>query len=54
MAAKKKRTAKPVVVSKKLKCPKCGNIWSYRGASQYYATCTRCMRKVHVVNCKVK
>jgi len=32
----------------KLKCQNCGNEWEYKGKSKYYATCTRCLRKVKV------
>ena len=32
----------------KLKCQNCGNIWNYKGKSKYYATCTRCLKKIKV------
>ncbi|PNV81239.1 MAG: hypothetical protein C0179_03730 [Fervidicoccus sp.] len=37
-----------MVDGKRLKCPKCGYVWVYRGRSEYYATCPRCLRKVNV------
>lgn len=37
----------------RLRCPKCGYIWEYRGASQYYATCPRCLRKVSIAKYRV-
>ena len=27
---------------------KCGNIWNYKGNNPFYATCTKCHRKVKV------
>jgi endogenous inhibitor of DNA gyrase (YacG/DUF329 family) len=32
----------------KLKCPKCGYVWDYKGRKQYYATCSNCFRKVNI------
>jgi predicted nucleic acid-binding Zn-ribbon protein len=29
-----------------VRCTRCGHRWNYRGASRYYATCPRCLRKV--------
>jgi len=34
----------------KLKCNKCKNEWKYKGKSKYYATCTKCLQKVKVIN----
>jgi predicted nucleic acid-binding Zn-ribbon protein len=31
-----------------LKCKRCGYIWNYKGKSEYYATCPKCLRKVPV------
>lgn len=31
-----------------LKCNHCNYEWDYKGKSQYYATCPRCLRKVKV------
>lgn len=36
----------------KIKCNRCKNIWDYTGLNEYYATCTRCLRKVKVVEVK--
>ncbi|MCD6571810.1 MAG: hypothetical protein J7K62_00885 [Thermoplasmata archaeon] len=32
----------------KLRCPRCGHEWIYRGKSKYYATCPNCLNKVNV------
>lgn len=32
----------------KLKCGNCGNEWDYNGKHPFYATCTRCLRKVKI------
>lgn len=29
-------------------CKRCGNQWEYKGSNEYYASCTRCLRKVNV------
>lgn len=39
---------------KLLKCRRCGNEWTYKGKSQYYATCTRCLTKVPIKGYKTK
>ena len=31
-----------------LKCNNCKYNWVYKGKSEYYATCPRCLRKVNV------
>ena len=36
----------------KLKCKNCDNEWEYSGTQLYYATCTKCLRKVKVGNGK--
>ena len=38
----------------KLHCKKCDRVWTYKGASTYYATCPRCMTKVDVRISSVK
>jgi len=38
----------------KLKCPRCGWIWDYKGKKQYYATCPNCFRKVNIAKRKVE
>jgi uncharacterized Zn finger protein (UPF0148 family) len=38
----------------KLKCPKCGYVWDYKGGKQYYATCPNCFRKVSIAKYKVE
>ncbi len=37
-----------MVKGKDLKCANCGNEWEYKGSQIYYATCTRCLRKVKI------
>ncbi|WP_257719736.1 hypothetical protein [Sulfolobus acidocaldarius] len=37
----------------RLRCPKCGHVWEYKGKSMYYATCPVCMRKINVEKNKV-
>jgi hypothetical protein len=32
----------------KLKCPRCGHEWSYRGKNPWYATCPFCLIKVSI------
>jgi len=32
----------------KLKCPKCGYEWDYKGRMTYYATCPNCKRPVRI------
>ena len=32
----------------KLKCNNCKYEWEYKGLSEYYATCPRCLNKVKV------
>jgi hypothetical protein len=32
----------------KLKCKNCGNEWNYKGNNEYFATCSKCLRKVKV------
>lgn len=32
----------------KLECKSCGYEWEYGGASDYYASCPRCLAKVRV------
>lgn len=32
-----------------LHCKYCNNVWDYKGDNPYYATCSRCLRKVKVV-----
>ncbi|MEM0318299.1 MAG: hypothetical protein QXE66_00100 [Desulfurococcaceae archaeon] len=43
-----------MVVDMKLKCPKCGYVWDYRGKNPYYATCPRCLRKVSIAKYRVE
>jgi uncharacterized OB-fold protein len=38
----------------KLKCPKCGYVWDYKGKKQYYATCPNCFRKVNIAKYRVE
>lgn len=38
----------------KLHCPHCGNEWEYGGSAEFYATCTRCLRKVKISGNQVK
>jgi predicted RNA-binding Zn-ribbon protein involved in translation (DUF1610 family) len=38
----------------KLKCPKCGYVWDYKGRKQYYATCPNCFRKVNIARNRVE
>lgn len=35
---------------KDLKCGNCGNEWEYNGSQEFYATCTRCLRKVKILD----
>ncbi|MEM3769353.1 MAG: hypothetical protein QXE37_04885 [Nitrososphaerales archaeon] len=34
--------------SMKIKCQHCGHEWDYKGKSEYYASCPRCMYKVRI------
>jgi predicted RNA-binding Zn-ribbon protein involved in translation (DUF1610 family) len=38
----------------KLRCPKCGYVWDYKGRKQYYATCPNCFRKVNIARYRVE
>ncbi|MCC6045299.1 MAG: endonuclease Q family protein [Ignisphaera sp.] len=38
----------------KLKCPKCGYFWDYKGKKQYYATCPNCFRNVSIVKHRIE
>jgi len=38
----------------KLRCPKCGYVWEYRGRGLYYATCPQCLRKVSIAKYRVE
>jgi len=35
-----------LVMSRKLKCEHCGNVWLYKGVHKFYATCPNCRFKV--------
>jgi len=37
----------------KLRCPRCGHVWDYKGRNLYYATCPRCLRKVSIARYRV-
>jgi predicted Zn-ribbon and HTH transcriptional regulator len=37
----------------RLRCPKCGYVWDYRG-KKYYATCPNCFRKVNIAKYRVE
>ena len=41
-------------IKMKLKCNKCENEWDYKGKNPYYATCSRCLNKVKVVDPEVR
>ena len=32
----------------KLKCPKCGHIWNYKGKAKIAATCPSCIQKISI------
>jgi len=34
----------------KLKCPKCGYEWWYKGSSVYYASCSKCKFSLNIKN----
>jgi hypothetical protein len=32
----------------RLRCPKCGHIWDYKGRREFYVTCPNCYYKVNI------
>ena len=32
----------------KVKCQNCGHEWDYKGKSEYYVTCPKCLYKVNL------
>jgi len=32
----------------KVSCPKCSNVWEYKGKSTYYACCPNCKKSVNI------
>ncbi len=37
----------------KLKCPKCGNKWEYKGSKKIYAPCSDCKYSVKIKENKI-
>lgn len=38
----------------KIKCHHCGHEWNYKGKSEFYAPCPKCMYKVNIKKNKLK
>jgi len=32
-----------------MKCHHCGHVWDYKGNSEYWVTCSRCLRKIKAI-----
>jgi len=39
---------------RRLRCYHCGYEWEYKGSSEFYATCPRCLRKVKIEKARIK
>lgn len=37
-----------------IKCPRCNNVWNYKGKSKYYACCSSCKASVKLGEIPIK
>ena len=44
----------PATERKKIKCQRCGRVWTYRGENPYFATCTFCKTTVSIRRSRVR